>query len=119
MIKSIYDGVTISVKHNGGEVKVGVHQGLVLSPILFIIVLEALSKKFRGGLPWELLYADDLTLAADTKELLIEKLSRWKKGLEEKGLRVNVSKTKVMRCAADVGTKPDSVKYSAVFARLE
>ena len=25
------------------EVKVGVHQGLVLSPLLFIIVLEALS----------------------------------------------------------------------------
>ena len=83
----------------------------VLSPILFIIVLEALSQKFRRGLPWELLYADDLALAADTKELLVEKLSHWKKGLEEKGLRVNVSKTKVMRCSADVRTKPDSGKY--------
>ena len=41
------------------NVKVGVHQGSVLSPLLFIIVLEALSKEFRKGCPWELFYADD------------------------------------------------------------
>ena len=35
------------------EVKVGVHQGSVLSPLLFIIVLEALSREFRAGVPWE------------------------------------------------------------------
>ena len=31
------------------EVKVGVDQGSVLSPLLFIIVLEALSREFRVG----------------------------------------------------------------------
>ena len=41
-------------------VKVGVHQGLVLSPLLFVIVLEALSREFRTGTPWELLYADEV-----------------------------------------------------------
>ena len=30
------------------EVKVGVHQGSVLSPLLFIIVLEALSRGVSG-----------------------------------------------------------------------
>ena len=39
------------------EVKVGVHQGSVLSPLLFIIVFEALSREFRSGVPWEDLYA--------------------------------------------------------------
>ena len=32
-------------------VKVGVYQGSVLSPLLFIIVLEALSREFRSGGP--------------------------------------------------------------------
>ena len=39
------------------EVKVEVHQGLVLSPLLFIIVVEPLSLKFRVGYPWERLKA--------------------------------------------------------------
>ena len=39
------------------EVKVGVHQGSVLSPLLFIVVLEALSREFRCGVPLEDLYA--------------------------------------------------------------
>ena len=42
------------------EVKFGVHQGSVISTLLFIIVLEALSKEFNVGSPWELLNADDL-----------------------------------------------------------
>ena len=43
-------------------VSVGVHQGSVLSPLLFILTLDALSQDFRAGLPSELLYADDLVL---------------------------------------------------------
>ena len=40
------------------EVKVGVHQGSVLSLLFFIIVLEALSQEFCSGVPWEDLYVD-------------------------------------------------------------
>ena len=56
--------------------KVGVHQGSVLSPLLFTIVLEALSRTFRVGLLWELLYADDLVLMAESEEKLMDKLRR-------------------------------------------
>ena len=76
----------------------GVHQGSVLSPLLFIIMLEALSREFREGLPMELLYADDLVLIAESKELLLEKLRKWKNGMEVRGFRVNAGKTKVMQC---------------------
>ena len=68
---------------------VGVHQGSVLSPLLFIIVLEALSRDFRTGVPWELLYADDLALIAESLEECIAKFEAWKSGMESKGLRVN------------------------------
>ena len=35
------------------EVEVIVHSGSVLNPLLFIIVLEASSREFRSGVPWE------------------------------------------------------------------
>jgi len=38
------------------EVKIGTHQGSALSPLLSVIVMEALSREFRVALPWELLY---------------------------------------------------------------
>ena len=65
--------------------KVGVHQGSVLSPLLFVIVMEALSQEYRLGCPWELLYADDLVLMAESVEELKERLVLWKQNLEEKG----------------------------------
>ena len=71
-------------------VQVEVHQGSVLSPFLFIVVLEALSCEFRTGCPWELLYADDLVISSDSLDDLLERLRIWKMGLESKGLRVNM-----------------------------
>ena len=55
-------------------VGVGVHQGSVLSPLRFIIVLEGLSMEFRTCCPWELLYADDLMISAVSMEELLVKL---------------------------------------------
>jgi len=115
-IMATYTGVTTAVRLNGMEstdfeVKVGVHQGSVLSPLLFIVVLEALSRTFRVGLPWELLYADDLVLIAETEEKLLDMLKRWKDGMESKGLRVNMGKTKVMKCQYRSGQVENSGKY--------
>ena len=78
------------------DVQVGVHQGSVLSPLLFIIALEALSREFLTSCPWELLYADDLVLITDAMDELLSKLGNWKKHLKAKGLRVNMGKTKIM-----------------------
>ena len=49
------------------EVKVGVHQGSVLSPLLFIIVLEALSREFCSEVHWEDLYG--MTLLSSLNRL--------------------------------------------------
>jgi len=78
------------------NVTVGVYQGSVVSPLLFIIVMEALSQEFRTGCPWELLYANDLVIVAESLEELTEKFRLWKQGMEAKGLRVNMTKTKFL-----------------------
>jgi len=116
VIRAMYEGATTAVKLRSGEstefeVRVGVHQGSVLSPLLFTIVLEALSQEFREGLPWELLYADDLALIAESREELIVKIKRWKEGMESKGLRVNMGKTKVMKCQLRSGQVEDDSKW--------
>ena len=64
---------------------VGVHQGSVLSLLLFILVLEALSQEFRTGCPWHLLFADDLVTIAESAEELCRKLTSWKVNLDNKG----------------------------------
>ena len=98
-------------------VKVGVHQGSVLSPLLFVIVLEALSCEFRTGTPWELLYADDLVISAETEEGLKMKLNKWKTEMEAKGLRVNMGKTKIMVSGVNLQTLKDSGEYPCSVCR--
>ena len=58
--------------------------------------MKALSREFRVGCPWELLYADDLVIVADTLDELKGDMKKWKEGLQEKGLKDNVGNTKVM-----------------------
>jgi len=64
--------------------------------MLFVIVMEALSREFRVALPWELLYAVDLIVIAETEDDLIKRLNEWKDFVEDRGMRVNMNKTKVI-----------------------
>lgn len=100
-VMSLYERAQTVVRTKAGDsesfpVNVGVHQGSVLSPILFAIVMDQVTKSVRVGLPWELLYADDLVLIDSTVDGLKEKIASWKNRLESKGMRVNTEKTKIM-----------------------
>ena len=74
----------------------------MLSPLLFLIVMEALTRELRTGWLWELFYANDLVTVAELLGELKVRLKNWKDGLEEKGLKVNVGKTKVLHSRHDV-----------------
>ena len=99
------------------EVVVGVHQGSVLSPLLFIIVLEALSRDFRVGVPWELFFADDLVIIATSLEECVEHVKAWKEGLESNGLHVNMTKTKFMASGLGLDILQDSGKFPCAVCR--
>ena len=99
------------------EVKVGVHQGSVLSPLLFIIVLEALSQEFRSGVPWMDLYANDLVIIAESLEECVRRLLTWKKAIEKKVLRVNAGKTKIMICGTGLDLLQNSGEFPCAVCR--
>ena len=116
LVQAMYCEVRSKVRINNCfsdsfNVNVGVHQGSVLSPLLFIIILEAVSQEFRTGSPWELLYADDLVIIEETIEELSQKLDAWKVNLEKKGLRVNMKKTKIMFSGVNMDTLIDTGAY--------
>ena len=98
-VMAMYEGAQTVVRTTQEDskafnVKVGLHQGSVSSPLLFVIVMEMISRELRAGLPLELMYADDLILMAQSKESLRDKIVKWKSGLEAKGLKMNTGKTK-------------------------
>jgi len=59
-VMSMYTGAktvvrTVNGNSNGFEVKVSTIQASAQRPLLFVMVMEALSTEFRVELPWELL----------------------------------------------------------------
>ena len=90
-VMEMYKEVETSVKLEGEmlewfKIKVGVHQGSVLSPLLFAIVMDAITENVEKGMK-EFLYADDLVIMGDSWEEVEEKYVRWKDALESKGLK--------------------------------
>ena len=55
------------------EVKVWMHQGSVLSPFLFAVVVNVITEFVRG----EMLHADDIVLMSKTIDCLRNKLMKW------------------------------------------
>ena len=82
--------VRVNVQYNEEfDVGVGMHQDSVLSLLLLILLLEALSQAFCTGVPWELLCVHDLVLTADTErecqhvEDQVSGLWRWSRCPQE------------------------------------
>ena len=72
-MKVIFDGGNSRIRLNRCfrerfVVTVSVHQGSVLSLLLFAIVMEAPSRECYISCPWELLYEDDLAIKIDYLE---------------------------------------------------
>ena len=101
-VMSLYKGCNTVVLVDGElsssfSVKVGVHQGSALSPLLFIMVVDVQTEDVRDGSLMELLHADGLVLCGESLHEVMDKYGRWKNAVEGKVLRVNIDKTKGMQ----------------------
>ena len=79
-------------------VKVGLHQGSVLSPFLFNIIMDVLTEGVRKESPWQMMFADDVVLCTEEMREAQKDLSSWCNALEKWGMKVSRSKTEYMCC---------------------
>ena len=80
-------------------------------------MLEALSREFRAGVPWEDLCADDLVIIANSLKECVRRLLIWREAMEKMGLRVNAGKTKVMICGTGLDLLQSSGEYPCAVCR--
>ena len=72
-VMSLYEGSRTKVRVGSGTseefgVSIGVHQGSVLSLLIFAIVVDVVTEHAREGLLNEILYEDDLVLISESMD---------------------------------------------------
>ena len=78
------------------KVEVGLHQGSALSPLLFAVVMDQLTKDVIRQAPWTMMFADDIIIASESKGQLELDLERWRQALETRGMKISRTKTEYL-----------------------
>ena len=83
MVEAMYERTKGRVVVGSGlseefPVNIGLRQGSALSPLLFIMVMEIISRKISTkDILRKMMYADDLAIIAESKQDLQEVLDEW------------------------------------------
>ncbi|XP_070025647.1 uncharacterized protein [Nicotiana sylvestris] len=98
----MYDGAMTRVRTVGGDsepfpVVIRLHQGSVLSPLLFALAMDALTHHIQGEVPWCMLFADDIVLI-DKMRGANERVEVWRQALESKDFKLSRTKTEYVEC---------------------
>jgi Reverse transcriptase (RNA-dependent DNA polymerase) len=99
----MYTNVVTCVRACDGEsdtfpIKIELHQGSTLSPYIFTLVMDEITKDIQRDIPWCMLFADDVVLIDESRIGVNQKRELWRQTLESKGFRLSRTKTEYMRC---------------------
>jgi hypothetical protein len=102
----------ISVRTSDGDtnnfpISIGLHQGSVLSPYLFALVMDEVTRDIQGGIAWCMLFVDDVVLVDESRMGVDQKLELWRRTLEANGFRLSRSKTEYMKCDFSATTQEE------------
>jgi hypothetical protein len=75
----MYDNVVTSIRTSDGDtddfhIKIGLHKGSTLSPYLFDLVMDEVTRDIGGDIPWCMLFMDDVVLVDDGGQLEVRAL---------------------------------------------
>ena len=102
MVEAMYENTTGRVVVGSGmsnefQVNIGLRQGSALSPLIFILVMELISRKISTtDALKKIMYADDLVIVAEHREEWQGALEEWNEMFKKHGLKMNLDKTEVM-----------------------
>jgi hypothetical protein len=79
LIKDMYRDAVTFVRICDGDtnnflIKIGLHQGSALSPYLFALVVDEVTRDIQGDILWCMLFVDDVVLVDDTRAGVNRKL---------------------------------------------
>ena len=97
LVQDMYEGSETVVRcavetTESFKVKVGLHQGSVLNPFLFAVIMDRLTDEVRREPPWTMLFTDDIVICEETREEVEWRLESWKYALKRRGMKVSRSK---------------------------
>ena len=118
IVRVLYEGFLAQVAHNGQKtqpliMRTGVRQGCLLSPLLFLVALDWVTRtafERKRGIQWtfatsleDLDFADDLELLSHTIQDMRDKKQALEVQSAKVGLKINATKTKLMRIGTNRG----------------
>ena len=94
IIQDIYKDSKTLVRYAAGdtdefEVTVGLHQGSALSPFLFALIMDCMTREVQREAPWDMLFADDVVVCPEKMEEFEQRLEIWREAMEVRGMRVS------------------------------
>jgi hypothetical protein len=103
LIKDMYDNIVTSVQTSDKDtndflINMGLHQGSALSPYLFALVLDEVTRDIQSGISWCILFTNDVILVDESMMGVNEKLKLWRRTLKTKSFGLSRSKTEHMKC---------------------